>query len=149
MPSIESPARNRLRDSPYKASRTISRPSARLRGEPVTMAGRSSAAVPAESLMSHLVAKRLDGRELRRTPRGEERGDDADQYEGGEDHGARAGCQDHSAEALRHREQVDERAEPERDAEADGAAHGRDHEALEEELPEDDARRGAKRLSHA
>src|SRR5829696_394691 len=139
MPSMESPARNRLRASPYNASRPISRTSVRPRmRRTLAPAGRSStSASKLTSVMSHLVAERLGRRQLGGAPRGIHRRDDADEDERQNRHEPGQGTEDHARETLGHRQQVHERAETQRDSHAEGAAHERDHETLEEELPHD------------
>src|SRR5829696_7042568 len=113
MPSIESPARNLLRASPYNASRPISRTSVRprMRATLATAGRLRTSASKLTSVMSHLVPEGLDRRQLGSAPRGVHGRDDADEDEGQNSREPRQGTEDHASEALRHGQQVHERAE--------------------------------------
>src|SRR5215217_7584331 len=125
MPSIDSPARKRLRASPYIASRAISRTSVspRMRERVVMAGGFIARASKLISVMSHLVAERFHGWQFRGTSGGIDGRDDADEDEREDSHQARKRAQDHAAEALRHRRKVDEGAKAECDGHAERAAH--------------------------
>ena len=140
MPSIDSAARKRLRDRPCSASRTISRSTHRdgrgiRRQRTLEHRGRGM-----DAGMAHLVAQRLDRRQLRRAARRIRGRDDADDDQRGERHSAGLPRQDHARKRVGIGSRLTQPHRPAPRSMPSAAAHHREEEAFEEELPLDRAR---------